>query len=182
MKTPKVLDTWSQEASDLINSFEEADEKNEKLKNLQGNLLSILNGSEEMLYAIKTIKLSKEEIEGLKSLHELAVLELEKLGKALKVFRIDSAIKKLQKIANETFEDKGFGFGFNNLKNMRIENFSSKAPKWRIVIPGLNLYGKCNTPTCEAYNNVIWIQKEIQLLISEKRPKRQIVQCAIKKR
>jgi hypothetical protein len=86
--------------------------------------------------------------------------ERENLGKTLKVFEpIASAIEKLQIIANATFEEKSFGFGFNSLKNTRVENFSSQAPNWRIVIPGLNLYGKCDTPTCKAYKNVIWTQK-----------------------
>ena len=31
-------------------------------------------------------------------------------------------------------------------------NFSSKAPKWREVVQGLNLFGKCINKKCEAYN------------------------------
>ena len=41
------------------------------------------------------------------------------------------------------FEDLGIEFLFNKLeKNSMIEaKFSAKAPKWRVVIPGVNLVG-----------------------------------------
>ena len=34
-------------------------------------------------------------------------------------------------------------------------HFSSKAPKWRVVLQGLNLFGKCINKKCKAYNEEV---------------------------
>ena len=40
----------------------------------------------------------------------------------------------------------------NKINNL---NFSQKAPKWRKIGKGLNIFGFCNNPKCEAYKNEV---------------------------
>lgn len=40
----------------------------------------------------------------------------------------------------------------NKIKNL---NFSQKSPKWRKIAKGLNIFGFCNNPKCEAFNNEV---------------------------
>ena len=45
----------------------------------------------------------------------------------------------------------------NKIKNL---NFSQKAPKWRKIGKGLNIFGLCNNPKCEAFKNeVVYMTK-----------------------
>lgn len=52
------------------------------------------------------------------------------------------------------------GFNFSDLERRRIIDFGS-APKWRLVIQGMNLEGKCTNDSCEANKKRVWIQKGI---------------------
>ncbi len=44
---------------------------------------------------------------------------------------------------------------FNRLQSAVEAPFVSSAPRWRIVAPGLNLWGKCQTEGCEAFQQ--WV-------------------------
>jgi DNA repair exonuclease SbcCD ATPase subunit len=153
-----LLKTYREKASELINTLEEAEEQGETLDTLHNDLGRIVKESNELLYATKVIELSSEETEKLESLHKLAVDELKKWEEKIKAFDpIDNAIKKMQKIAKNMLQEEK-SFNFNSLDNKRTENFNNKAPRWRIVIPGLNLLANCDYERCDAYKDAIWIK------------------------
>jgi hypothetical protein len=161
-KNSEIFKSCTKETIEAVSNFEMIDEQNKQLKGLQNNLIPIVKGSEEMLYAIKTVTLSTEEIEQVESLNKIALIELKKWGEILKIFEpIDSIISRLEKIVGDAIggREKSMSFEFNSLKNVRKVDFATSGPSWRYVIPGLNMYGTCNTSVCKAYNDAIWIQK-----------------------
>lgn len=65
---------------------------------------------------------------------------------------------------DESSEKRGnkcltFGIRFNTLIDTESLTIIPKGPKYWVVGPGMNLRGTCGTKKCEAFNQVIWIQK-----------------------
>lgn len=48
---------------------------------------------------------------------------------------------------------------FADMEQEKKIRFKPSAPEWRLVKPGLNLIGKCENKTCQAYNQTIAIPK-----------------------
>ena len=59
----------------------------------------------------------------------------------------------------ETQERPSFSFNALNNQEKLIRNFVSSAPKWRIVVEGLNLEAKCKKSGCAAFGKMVWVQK-----------------------
>ena len=53
----------------------------------------------------------------------------------------------------------GPSFSFNGMGSYSKRGFSSEAPKYRIIGPGVNFEGICRNSECEAYNNKAWARK-----------------------
>ena len=79
------------------------------------------------------------------------------------------------------YEDKIIGSGgFCSLEfvdldestKFKVLKFSKKAPEWRKVSVGLNLFGKCLNKNCKAYNkeviNIVGINRKFDFLINKK--------------
>lgn len=43
----------------------------------------------------------------------------------------------------------------DEISNKKKLNFSKKAPEWRKVVKGLNLFGNCINKECKAYNKEV---------------------------
>lgn len=57
---------------------------------------------------------------------------------------------------------RGGGFShinFVDFEKIKLQEFSSDAPKWRIVTQGLNLEATCINNICEAFKQKVWVQK-----------------------
>ena len=57
----------------------------------------------------------------------------------------------------ERLRGGGMPLHFVDVEKGQIQNleFSNQAPEWRIVIEGLNLFGKCKNVKCKAYNKEV---------------------------
>ncbi|MBA3238297.1 MAG: hypothetical protein H0T62_08140 [Parachlamydiaceae bacterium] len=58
-----------------------------------------------------------------------------------------------------TNKSLGFGIEFNALTDTKKLEIIKVGPKYWTVAAGLNFRGTCSTQGCDAFNNVIWIQK-----------------------
>lgn len=54
-------------------------------------------------------------------------------------------------------------FKFNSLNGPVAIEFSTHAPKWRIIGPGLNLEGECFNSKCLAFKKRVWIKRKYGL-------------------
>lgn len=57
---------------------------------------------------------------------------------------------------------RGGGFPsikFNIMNEPTIGKFSTEAPEWRNIAPGLNLEGVCKNKSCQAFKKQVWINK-----------------------